>query len=842
MASKSKTSYSSKWEEQFSWLRKSTDADCAYCKLCNKSFRIDGGGISQVKSHQRARTHADKERHRDSSQRTFVTSGKSVNLSSGSLTLTHEESVVKAEILQALQYVEANYSFASAKKDTERFRTMFPDSEIARNYQQGETKIRYSIQYGIAPYVKDLLVTDFSGTPFSFKFDETTTSQVKKQYDAYVQYWSKRNDCITTSYCGSLFVGHCTNENLIEHFEHFGEDMQWNPSNLLHLGMDGPKVNLAFQEKLSKSLEDKHNTSFLDIGTCPLHTVHNAFAKGLKFLNFDVEQFIFDINGFFKLSSARREDFKSLEEVTELPAHFNIKHSSTRWVTLKKVAVRMLEQWKNLEEYFLVFLPKQPNFKGKNGIKENKRYQQIKKALENDLTKLYLSFIAYASQDFESFLFLFQSDEPLIHMLYQKMGDLLLNLMVKFCRNANLHEDSGSPKSIHDLAQLDVTLQKVQKPAKTIDVGTKAKLFLTESSLSDEERIAFRGECLKFYAASVTYLQEKLPINVSLIRNAQYLHPEKRNDGKAMSAVSNLCLKMGTCLKNVIRNVFSLGNNESVEELCDKVRDQWRKYQCEEIPPEFFQKPECETNSQSNPKTTQSSYWKAAFESFGLEIPEVTQTKLKRIDEYWKSVGKMVDDLGQLKYPQLFALVKCVLSLSHGNSSPERGFSINKYLLSVHGSSTSNDTIIALRHVKDHLVNVGGYMKFSISRNLILSVKSARQKYQQDLEAKRLLQGKEAQRLRLEKERREEDRVVKEKLSKVEAEIKIKQSGITIAEEAVQEGNEKLQTQLKASKFSRTEIQRAQSMIDMGLTRKRSLTIELEELEKIKVKLSKKQA
>ena len=145
--------------------------------------------------------------------------------------------------------------------------------------------------------------------------------------------------------------------------------------------MDGPKVNLAFQRKLSKSLEEKSYTSFLDIGTCPLHNVHNAFEHGLKFLNFHVEPFIVDINSFFKLSSARRGDFRALEEVTELPAHFTIKHSSTRWVTLKKVAVRLLEQWKNLTEYFLVYLRKQSNFKERNGIKENKRYQLIKESL-----------------------------------------------------------------------------------------------------------------------------------------------------------------------------------------------------------------------------------------------------------------------------------------------------------------------------------------------------------------------------------------------------------------------------------------------------------------------------
>ena len=60
MASKCKTSCFQKWEEEFSWVKKSKDADCAYCKLCNKSFRIDSGGMAQVKSHQRSKSHKEK--------------------------------------------------------------------------------------------------------------------------------------------------------------------------------------------------------------------------------------------------------------------------------------------------------------------------------------------------------------------------------------------------------------------------------------------------------------------------------------------------------------------------------------------------------------------------------------------------------------------------------------------------------------------------------------------------------------------------------------------------------------------------------------------------------------
>ena len=114
----------------------------------------------------------------------------------------------------------------------------------------------------------------------------------------------------------------------------------------------------------------------------------------------------------------------------------------------------------------------------------------------------------------------------------------------------------------------------------------------------------------------------------------------------------------------------------------------------------------------------------------------------------------MKDENGQLKYPQLFALVKCVLPISHGNRIPEWEFSINKYILSIHGTSTSNETIIVLRLVKDHLILIGGHMKFSININLILSVKMVRQKYQQDLEVRRLLREKKSERIELADEKK----------------------------------------------------------------------------------------
>ena len=83
---------------------------------------------------------------------------------------------------------------------------MFLDSQIAAKYSQEETNSKYVVQFGLAHFVKGELITDIQKTPYSFKFDETASFQVKKQYDGYVSFFFN----ITQNYntvvlCWSLY-------------------------------------------------------------------------------------------------------------------------------------------------------------------------------------------------------------------------------------------------------------------------------------------------------------------------------------------------------------------------------------------------------------------------------------------------------------------------------------------------------------------------------------------------------------------------------------------------------------------------------------------------------------
>ena len=74
---------------------------------------------------------------------------------------------------------------------------------------------------------------------------------------------------------------------------------------------------------------------------------------------------------------------------------------------------------------------------------------------------------------------------------------------------------------------------------------------------------------------------------------------------------------------------------------------------------------------------------------------------------------------GKPKYVELARLMLTICTLSHGNADPKRGFSINKYLLVVHGRSTSEKTIQVVRFVKDFISLKGGEKNVKVSKPML---------------------------------------------------------------------------------------------------------------------------
>ena len=142
---------------------------------------------------------------------------------------------------------------------------------------------------------------------------------------------------------------------------------------------------------------------------------------------------------------------------------------------------------------------------------------------------------------------------------------LLYGLQRKFIRGVKL-----SSEDLGENIQINFNAEKNVKPIRMIDVGTKAKTMFAQNMISDEGQEKFGKGCLKFFQVSVSHLQQKLPFDVNLLRNAQFLNPVKRKAGCATSAISNLALKVTSVLENVLGSIFQ---TESKHAVVDAIRN-----------------------------------------------------------------------------------------------------------------------------------------------------------------------------------------------------------------------------------------------------------------------------
>ena len=139
-----------------------------------------------------------------------------MTLSSSSVVLSPTDQVTNAEIIPALDCVDLNFSPASMNNDAKK--RMLTDTKIAQSFRQAETKAKYVLQCGIVSYLRKNMLKDFKDQPFNLNLENQQRVKLRKQYNAYAQFRSSLHQQVVNRYCGSLFVGHCSGEELLNHF------------------------------------------------------------------------------------------------------------------------------------------------------------------------------------------------------------------------------------------------------------------------------------------------------------------------------------------------------------------------------------------------------------------------------------------------------------------------------------------------------------------------------------------------------------------------------------------------------------------------------------------------
>lgn len=548
-----KVTFQEVWRTDFSWVKEGPQKGLAACILCKKDNISYGSmGRSALVSHAKSKKHKEQEANANKSlplksffsqipTSTSCPTTSIVKVSSDSIPTCSssypasetsqlvqlsvaetsgteklkwwkvKDSVTTAEALWCLKSVVFHNSLRDVECCSKLFSKMFPDSSIAGEIKLSKTKASYSIVYGLAPYFKNKLINDIKKCDFFVVgFDETLNKFAQKQQlDIIVRFWDTNKDQVSSRYLTSAFLSSSTATDL---FNALKESLgSLGVKKIIQLSMDGPNVNFKLLQLLKKELEEEiGGHQLLELGSCGLHVVNNAFKAGIKTTKWNVVGFLKSIYYLFKDSPKRRGIYISVSGTSDFPK----KVCYVRWLENSVVAKRALDIIDNLKK----FVDHVSARKSLKLIQRSACFEAVKSALQNKLLRAKLAFFMSLAEELEPFLREFQADVPMSPFLHRQLYNILKSLMMRFVKH-----DILSSKPLEDI---NINNDENLKLAKDIDIGYATRAALRKCvGVKDIDVLVFRRDCRDCLKSCVEKLLEKSPLKYPLTDALAFLDP-----------------------------------------------------------------------------------------------------------------------------------------------------------------------------------------------------------------------------------------------------------------------------------------------------------------------------
>ena len=140
------------------------------------------------------------------------------------------------------------------------------------------------VSYSLGSYFTEMNFREIVQVPayVTLHFDETVSTQTKRQLNLFVHYWSETNNEVRVKYLTSAMFGHAKAVNVVKEMLTALEELGIPLKLMLSLAVDDPNVNKSILNKLNKIKKEKR---FLELAnhptSCLIHVCHNSFRKGV---------------------------------------------------------------------------------------------------------------------------------------------------------------------------------------------------------------------------------------------------------------------------------------------------------------------------------------------------------------------------------------------------------------------------------------------------------------------------------------------------------------------------------------------------------------------------------
>ena len=410
---------------------------------------------------------------------------------------------------------EHNLPFRTGDHFTKLVKSMFPDSDIARQFQCSQTKTSVLTKFGNAKWVHDQLIAALTNSSqpvfFSLLVDESNDRGVEaKDLVVLVRFFDTTVKRAVTRFLDLPTANDGTAAAIFEKIDQTLMSHGIKYENFLCFISDTCNTMKGLCKGVVRHLRDKQ-PNYVDLG-CICHLENLAIKAAIKVLPVSIDALLVDINTHFYLSIKRKEEFKSFCEFVSVSYKQILSHVETRWLSLLRVVSRVLELWPALVSYFT----SHPEAEKRGHVKS------IKERLCDEV-KLYLLFLNFLLPTLNAFNVAFQATSyTTIHLLHPEMRKLTKRILRYIVIADRI-----------DIA--DVTATKYQDRENLVidddlEVGEATRMLALELTEQGMEHVvsAFFKHVRLFYCAFVNTLMKKFPFQSSLLSDLRVLNPAER--------------------------------------------------------------------------------------------------------------------------------------------------------------------------------------------------------------------------------------------------------------------------------------------------------------------------
>ena len=386
----------------------------------------------------------------------------------------------------------------------------------------------------------------------------------------------------------------------------------------------------------------------VELGSCSLHIVHGALSTGIKKSTWFLEKLLRSLFYLFEDPPAWREDFITITKTTTFPKPF----CATRWLGDIPVAQRAIDIWSSITKYVVETMKK-----SKSKIPTFESFKVVSECVNDAFILAKLEFLVCIAKQLQPFLTKYQCDWPMMPFLARDLELVLRGLMSRFVKANVLQEASSATK----LLAVGVSKSENLKLTRQVDVGfgaTSALHTIPAVKFTEAKTLEFFTQCRDMLRAATEKIVERSPLKYSILRGMVTLAPRY-----IVSHPDSASTKFG----RVLQRLDDLHWYSHAQ--CDTILGQYREV-----------------------AATLHRDMMVDCESFNEAVT--------RLDTFYTDH----DFHRKQQFAELWHVFLMLFTLSHGQASVERGFSVNKDVLA---PNLTKESLVAQRFIHNALTSGG---------------------------------------------------------------------------------------------------------------------------------------